>query len=150
MGWVDKTWADEIAEVLNTPEYHTALITILDPAKTTTTWDIETNTEITVGNPVVASGIHARINWPLRSVADPGSIDFDPTTVRSGRCSIDYNEYSGPLRNGMQVLVTYGGRNPDLLRYRFWVAEAQNSSEMSSRVFKITVDGEAVTGNGTV
>lgn len=142
-----KTWADEIAEVLNTPEYHNAVITILDSALATATWDIETNTKTTVGNPVIATGIHARINWPLRSIADPGTTDMDPTTIRSGRCSIDYAEYSGELRNGMQMLVTDGGRNPDFLRYRFAISEAQNDSWMVSRVFKITVDGEATNGH---
>lgn len=143
-----KTWADEIAESLNTPEYHNAVITLLDPSLTTTTWNVDTNEPVTVGNPVIASGIHARINWPLRSVADPGTTDFDTTTIRSGRCSIDNAEYGGPLRNGMQLVVTDGGRSPDLLRYRFGIAEAMNDSWMASRVFKITVDGEAT--NGTV
>lgn len=144
MGWVEKSWTDEIAGVLNTPEYHRAVIAILDPSLVTSTWDIDTNQKVMVGSPVVASGIHARINWPLRSVADPGATDFDATTIRSGRCSIDSAEFSGPLRNGMQIVVTDGARNPDLRRYRFRISEAQNSTEMVSRVFKITVDGEAV------
>lgn len=145
--FTERTWADEIAVVLNTREFHNARITILDPNRVTTTWDIETNTQVTVGDPVIVSNIPARINWPLRSIADPGSRDYDPTTVRSGRVSIDYDTYSGELRNGMQVLVTDGGRNPDFVRYRFRVSEAQNDSWMVSRVFKITVDAEATSGS---
>jgi hypothetical protein len=142
MGWTSRSWLDEIAAVLNTPEWHNAVITILDESKSTSTWDIETNERTSTGNPVIAAGIHARINWPLRSVTDPGTADFDPTTIRSGRVSIDNREYSGELRNGMQMIVTDGGRSQDLKRYRFRVAEALNSSYMISRVFKITVDSE--------
>lgn len=151
MGWVTgKSWTAPIAAELNTTEYHNALITILDPGKGSTTWDIETNIPVTTdgASRVIARDIHARINWPLRSVADPGTTDYDPTTIRSGRVSIDVAEFPGPLRNGMQVIVTDGGQAIDLLRYRFRIAEALNSSWMASRVFKITVDAEAVTGNG--
>lgn len=147
MGWTEKSWADEIAETLNTTEWHNAVISIIDRRNSTTTWDIDTNLPVTTGNNVLATGVHARINWPLRSISDPGTNDFDPTVIRSGRVSIDAAEYSGELRNGMQIVVTFGGRSADLTRYRFRVAEALNSSWMISRVFKITVDGEATYGN---
>lgn len=150
MGWVSKSWAEEIAEVLDTPEWHNAVITILDPSAASTVWNIDTNVPVTTGSSIIASGIHARIIWPLRSITDPGTSDYDPTTIRSGRVSISVGEYGGALRNGMQIVVTDGGRNADLTRYRFRIAEALNSSWMVSRVFKITVDGEAVSGNGTV
>jgi hypothetical protein len=142
-----KTWTEEIAETLVNEQYHNAVITILDGRLSTSAWDIETNTKTVVGNPVVATGIHARMNWPLRSISDPGDKDYNPTVVRSGRVSIDIHEYAGELRDGMQIIVTDGGQNPDLTRWRFRVAEALNGSWIASRVFKITADGEATNGN---
>lgn len=144
MAWISKNWADRIADVTNTPEYHNAIISIIDPAIDPTEWDIDTNTPIGGDSQVVAVGIHARINWPLRSVSDPGTSDFDSTTIRSGRCQIDNAEYSGPLRTGMRIRVTDGGRSADLTRYLLTIGESLNSSWMVSRTFKVTADGQAV------
>lgn len=149
MAWVSKDWAQRIADVTNTPEYHNALIDIIDPALSPTKWDIETNQPVVGTSRVVATGIHARIGWPLRSVSDPGTTDYDSTTIRSGRAQIDNDEFDGPLRTGMQIVVTNGGRSHDLERFIFTIGESLNSSWMASRTFKITADGQAVNAHGS-
>lgn len=150
MGWVTKRWTAEIREVSERFDYMTALIDIVDPSKVTTGWDIETNTPTVTGSGVIARGIPARINWPLRAVSDPGTVTGNPSVVRAGRLSIPMSAYSGPLRDGLQFIVTACGDNLDLLRYVFRIDEAINGSNMANRVAKITVDGESTAGDTPV
>lgn len=143
MGWTETRWTTEIEMVSNSTEYMNAVVNIIDPSLVQTTWDIDTNTPVVTGNGVIASGIMARINWPLRAVTDPGTATGDPSVVRAGRMTIPWSSYSGVLRTGMQFIVTNGGDNPDLPRYVFRIDEPINGSNSASRAMKISVDGES-------
>jgi hypothetical protein len=151
MVWLDDRWTTEIQEISNSTDYLNAVVNLIDPSNVTTTWDIDTNEPVVTGNGVVARGIPARINWPLRAVIDPGTATANPSVVRAGRMTIPWSAYSGALRTGMQFIVTNGGDNPDLLRYVFRIDESINGSNAPSRVMKISVDGESaedVASNG--
>lgn len=146
MGWSETRWTTEIADISTQVEYMNAVVNIVDPQLVTYSgaWDIDTNTPPTVINDgVIARGISARVNWPLRAVADPGTKDGNPTEVRPGRMSIPWSQYSGPLRTGLQVHVIDGGDNPDLPRYVMRIEEAINASDAAARVMKVAIDGEA-------
>lgn len=146
MGWTTKRWTTEISDISYSSEFLNATVTIVDPDLVTFSgaWDIETNTPPTVvNNGIIAAAIAARINWPLRSVRDPGTQNGDPSEVRAGRMSIRWSDYSGPLRTGLQVFASQGGDNPDLPRFILRIEEALNSSNSASRVMKVAVDGEA-------
>jgi hypothetical protein len=142
MGWSTQRWTKEIEAISNTSEFMNAVVNLIDPALVTTTWDIDTNTPTVTGDGIVAAGVMARINWPLRAVTDPGTADADPSVIRAGRMTIPWSAYSGALRTGMQFKVTDGGDNPDLLRYTFRIDEPINGSNSASRAMKISVDGE--------
>lgn len=149
MGWVEKRWTAEINEVSSEFTYMNATINIIDASLITTSWDINTNTPTSTGNAVIARGILARLNWPLRAVSDPGTTTGNTSTVRAGRLAIQYSDYSGPLRDGMQVVVIKSLDNPDLERYVYRIDEAINGSNMANRVMKISVDGESGSGGTT-
>lgn len=149
MAWVEKTWTEEINEVSTGSDVMNAVVNIIDPSLVTTTWNIETNTPVSIGNGVIAAAIPARINWPLRAINDPGTATGDPSVVRAGRISIPLSAYSGPLRTGLVVVVLSAVSNPDLVRYVYRIDEAINGSNMANRVAKITVDGESSSGGST-
>lgn len=139
-------WTAEILDISSSVEYMNAVVTIVDPAQVTSSgkWDIETNTPPTITNAgILAKNIRARINWPLRSVKDPGTADGNPGEVRAGRMAILWGDYSGPLRTGLMVYVSNGGDNPDLKRMVYRIEEALNSSNSATRVMKVAVEGEA-------
>lgn len=138
-------WTDEILAISSNTEYMSAVVSIVDPILVTRSgsWDIETNTPPTIINDgVIADSIRARINWPLRSVKDPGTQDANPGEIRAGRMSILWDDYSGPLRTGLQVYIVSGGDNVDLTRTILRVEEALNSSNSATRVMKVSVEGE--------
>ena len=147
MGWVTNRWTEEIYDLTSTTEYQNAIINICDPSLITTSWNIDTNTATPSGSAVLVRGIQARVNWPLRAVTDPGTNVADPSIIRAGRLTIRYTDYPGPIRTGLVFIVTNGGDNPDLLRYVFRIDEAINSSNMATRVMKISVNGEAGVDN---
>lgn len=147
MGWNgSKRWTQEISDVSSSTDYMNATVTIVDPAKVVSAapWDIDSNTPpVLSNNGLIVSGIAARINWPLRAVNDPGTVDADPDEIRPGRMVIRWSDYDGPLRTGLQVYVSQGGDHNDLNRYVFRIAEAMNSSNVAGRVMKISVEGES-------
>lgn len=143
MVWLEQRWTAEIEEISNTTEFMGAVVNLIDPTLVTTVWDIDTNTPVVTGDGVVARGVKARINWPLRAVTDPGTATGDPSVVRAGRMTIPWSSYAGALRTGMQFKVTDGGDNPDLPRYVFRIDEPINGSNSASRAMKISVDGES-------
>lgn len=147
MGWVTNRWTAEISATTMTTEYQNAVINICDPSLVSATWNIDTNTPSYTGSAVLARGIQARVNWPLRAVTDPGTNVGDPSIIRAGRLTVRYADYPHAIRTGFVFVVTDGGDNPDLLRYVFRIDEAINSSNMASRVMKITVNGESATDN---
>lgn len=143
MVWLEERWTKEIDEITSTAEYMNATVDIIDPAQVTTTWNIETNTPTTTGSGIVAHGIMARINWPLRAVTDPGTATGNPGVVRAGRMTIPWSAYTGALRTGMQFKVLTCTDNNDLQRYTFRIDEPINGSNTASRAMKISVDGES-------
>lgn len=143
MAWIEQRWTAEISDVSNTAEFMGAVVNLIDPSQVKTTWDINTNTPTVVGDGVVARGVKARINWPLRAVTDPGTNTADPSVIRAGRMTIPWSAYAGPLRTGMQFVVTNGMDNDDLPRYVFRIDEPINGSNSASRAMKISVDGES-------
>lgn len=142
MGWTELRWTQEINNTLGTTEFQNATINICDPSLVATTWNIDTNTPVVSGSAVLVRGIQARVNWPLRAVTDPGTASGNPSIVRAGRLTIQNSQYSGPIRNGLVFVVTDGGDNLDLLRWVFRIEEGINSSNMASRIMKISVNGE--------
>lgn len=148
MGWSEERWTAQIVDISTAPEYMNAVVDIIDPEKIVVSgpWNIDTNTPpAVIEDGVIARDVPARINWPLRAVADPGTKDGNPAEVRPGRMAIPWSVYNGPLRTGLLVHVTNGGDNPDLPRYLLRIEEAINASDSASRVMKIAVEGEANT-----
>lgn len=128
-------WADAIAKVSD--EFKNATVSLIDPSLVTTTFDVETNETVQVGDPVVASGIAARVQ-PIRlSVDQRAAQTGNPSGEVRMRVQIPRASYSGKIRRGWQVRVTSADRNPELENYLIVVDAVVDSSWRAS----ITIEG---------
>lgn len=128
-------WADAIAAVSD--EYKNATVSLIDPSLVTTTFDVDTNQTIQVGNPVIASDISARVQ-PIRlSVDQRAAQTGNPSGEVRMRVQIPRLSYAGKIRRGWQVRVTEANRNPDLENYLIVVDAVVDSSWRAS----ITIEG---------
>lgn len=128
-------WADAIAAVSD--EYKNATVSLIDPSLVTTTFDVDTNQTVQVGNAVIASDIAARVQ-PIRlSVDQRAGATGNPSGEVRMRVQIPRTAYSGKIRRGWQVRVTEATRNPELEDYLIVVDAVVDSSWRAS----ITIEG---------
>lgn len=128
-------WADAIAAVSDTLK--NATVSLIDPSLVTTTFDVDTNATVQVGNPVVAADIPARVQ-PIRLSVDQRAAQAgNPTGEVRMRVQIPRLSYSGKIRRGWQVRVTNADRNPELENYLIVVDAVVDSSWRAS----ITIEG---------
>ena len=134
-------WASVIEEVSDT--YKNATISLIDPSRVTSTFDVNTNQFVQTGNPVVAEDIDARVQ-PVRLAVDTraGSTGNPGGEVRI-RVQIPRTAFSGKVQRGWLVRVTAADRNPELLDYLFVVDANVNSSWRASNTIEATVNVEA-------
>jgi hypothetical protein len=133
-------WADVIGEISD--DYKNATISLLDPSLVTSTFDVETNAFVQVGNPVVAEGINARVQ-PVRLAVDTrASSTGNPSSEVRIRVQIPRTAYSGKIQRGWLIRVTQAERNPELLNLLFMVDSDVNSSWRASHTVEATVSVE--------
>lgn len=134
-------WANVIGEVSD--DYKNATISLINPALVSSTFDVDTNSYTSVGNPVVAEGIDARVQ-PVRLAVDvrAGSTGNPSGEIRI-RVQIPRTAYSGKIQRGWLIRVTAADRNPELLDLLFVVDSDVNSSWRASHTVEATVNVEA-------
>lgn len=128
-------WADVIGAASD--GFKNATVDILDPSLVTSTFEVATNSYTTVGNPVVASDIPARVQ-PVRLAVDQrAGATGNPSGEVRMRVQIPRDSFSGKIKRGYQIRVTEATRNPELENYLIVVDAEVNSSWRAS----ITVEG---------
>lgn len=129
-------WADAIAAVSD--EYKNATVSLIDPSLiTSTSFDVDTNNIVRVGDPVVAADIAARVQ-PIRLAVDQRAAQTgNPSGEVRMRVQIPRTSYAGKIRRGWQVRVTASDRNPELENYLIVVDAVVDSSWRAS----ITIEG---------
>ncbi len=133
-------WADAIGEVSAT--FMNATVSLLNPSLITGVFDVDTNSFVSSGNPVVAEGISARVQ-PVRSAIDvrAGSTGNPSSEVRI-RVQIPRTAFSGKIQRGWLIRVTAADRNPEMLNQLFVVDAEVNSSWRASATVEATVSVE--------
>jgi hypothetical protein len=133
-------WADVIGEVSAT--FMNATVSLLDPSLVTSVFDVDTNSFVSTGNPVVAEGISARVQ-PVRLAVDTrAGSSGNPGAETRLRVQIPRDAYSGRIQRGWQVRVTSATRNPELLNFLLIVDAVVNSSWRASITVEATVSVE--------
>lgn len=128
-------WADAIGRV--SQDFMNATIDLIDPSLVSTVFDVETNQTVQTGNPIVASGLVARVQ-PIRLAVDFRAAQTgNPSGEVRMRVQIPRTAYSGKIRRGWQVRVTEATRNPELEDYLIVVDAVVDSSWRAS----ITIEG---------
>lgn len=140
MAQAPTVWADRIAAVSAT--YMNATVSLLDPSRVTSVFDVDTNAFVQTGDPVVASNIAARVQ-PVRLAVDvrAGGTGNPSSEVRI-RVQIPREAFVGKIQRGWQIQVTASDRNPELLDYLFVVDSDVNSSWRASHTIEATVNVE--------
>lgn len=141
MGQAPSVWADRISAISN--EFKNATISLLDPSLVTSTFDVNTNGYVQVGDPIIAENISARVQ-PVRMAVDTraGGTGNPSGEVRI-RVQIPREAYAGKIRRGWLIRVTAADRNAELLDYLFVVDAAVDSSWRASVTVEATVNVEA-------
>lgn len=134
-------WSDVIAA--KSLEYMNAVVELRNPALITDPgYNVATNTYTPVGDPVVATGIPARIQ-PVRMAVDiAGGATSNPGGEVRVRVQIPRTAYSGKIKRGWQVRVLTAERNPELLDYLLVVDSSVNSSWRASATLECSVNVE--------
>lgn len=134
------TWADTIASV--SADYMNATVSLIDPSLVSSTFDVDTNAYVKTGNPVVASGIPARIQ-PIRlSVDNRGGTSGNPSGEVRMRVQFARDAYEGKIQRGWQVRVTSATRNPELESYLIVIDAVVGSSWRATTVVEGAVNVE--------
>ena len=141
-------WADVIGEISD--DYKNATISLIDPSLVTSTFDVNTNQFVQVGNPIVAENIAARVQ-PVRLAVDTraGSTGNPSGEVRI-RVQIPRTTFAGKIQRGWLIRVTAADRNFELLNLLFVVDSDVNSSWRASHTVEATVNVEADANWATV
>lgn len=128
-------WADAIGEV--SARFMNATVSLLNPSLVTSVFDVDTNSYVSSGNPVVAGPINARVQ-PIRlAVNVQAGGTANPSSQVRLRVQIPRESYSGKIQRGWQIVVTAADRNPELENYLLVVDAVVDSSWRAS----ITVEG---------
>ncbi len=135
-------WADRIAAVSHT--YMNATISLLDPSRVSSTFDVDTNEYTNTGTSVVASGIAARVQPVRLSVDTRAGTAGNPSGEVRIRVQIPRDSYNGRIKRGWLISVTAAERNPELLGYLFAVDSEVNSSWRATTTIEATVNVENV------
>ena len=136
------SWSDAIGRTSDL--YKNATITLLNPALVTTTFDVNTNLPVVVGDGIVVANIPARIQPVRLSVDSAAGATNNATGEVRLRIQIPRNAYSGRIARGWHVKVTQADRNPSLTRYLFFVDSNINSSWRASNTIEVTTNVENV------
>jgi len=133
-----RVWSDIIADVSDTMKPD--LVDLLNPNLTTSTYNVDTGTYVTTGNPVVATNVSARIQ-PFRVSVDVGANGTgNPSGEIRVRVQIPRTSVTGRIQRGWQVRVVQSERTPDLDTYLFYVDSVVNSSWRASITLECTVN----------
>lgn len=133
-----RVWSDIIAEVSDTMKPDR--IELLDPSLVSSTYNVDTGTYVTTGNPVVATDVSARIQ-PFRVSVDVGANGTgNPSGEIRVRVQIPRTSVTGRIQRGWQVRVLKSERTPDLPTYLLFVDSVVNSSWRASITLECTVN----------
>lgn len=136
---VPVSFADRIAAVSET--FMNATIQLRNPELQTSTYDAVTGEYVFTGDPVVATGVKARIQ-PIRLAVDVSGSTSNPSGEVRIRVQIPRTAYSGKIIRGWQVRVLTADRNTELLDYLFVVDAAVDSSWRASHTIECSVNVE--------
>lgn len=133
-------WASAIGVVSDS--YKNATVSLLDQSLVTSTYNASTNTYTHVGDPVVVSGVAARVQ-PIRLQVDQrGAQTGNPSGEVRMRVQIPRTAYSEKIQRGWQVRVDEATRNPELENYLLIVDAVVDSSWRASITIEATVNVE--------
>lgn len=131
---------DRIAAVSD--RFKNAVVDVLDPSLLTSSYDPNTNTMVQSGNPVVVSGVAARVQ-PVRLAVDTrGSSTGNPSGEVRMRVQLPREAVGQKVKRGWLIRVTAADRNPELLDYVLVVDSEVNSSWRASLTVEATVNVE--------
>jgi len=116
-------------------------IQIVDPNVDEQEWNPFTNTYTGGSSTVIWSG-PARIQH-LSSETTP-TVGYTQTGIRGIRIQVPMDTEMGFVRNGLQVIVTDGGSDPELEQLSYVITSAINSSYAWSRTIEAEVDVKSV------
>lgn len=136
-------WADEIAEVSESPEFQTAKIRIYDPNRVTRDYDEDTATWTIEGDGVIYND-RARI-IPVRwGVQSGGESQANATTLAAMRVQIPRTLATDiRVNKGFKVFVDESPHNLSLENRMFAVTSDLQGSSSASRTFECMADIDA-------
>ena len=148
-----KQWVEEIEELSSLPEFQTCAIEIHDPTAVTSTYDVDTDTWVTVGDGriVFADGekqTRARVIGIRADRSESGGATDNPTGVQAIRVQFPFSQYQGRVMKDWQIRVVDGARNPALEGYLFAVTADTFSGNRASHTIhaSVNVESEATWG----
>ena len=134
------SWSDRIARVSD--QYKNALVSILDPTRVESSYDIETAVTTQSGHAEVWRGL-ARIQ-PVRLAVDIDSgLMRNPTADVRVRVQIPRNSFTGRVKRGWIIQVVSSPENPELEDYQLVVDAEVNSSWRASTTIECSVNAES-------
>lgn len=133
-------WTDEIAAV--SEQFQDATVSLLDPSLVTSVYDVATGQWTHAGDPLLGS-FSARIIGARWGVNRENNDTGNSMTQSAVRVQIP-KKAVGFMKRGIQLRVTLCEDNPSLTSRVYSLTSDLQGSNVASRTFEFSVDGDAV------
>lgn len=138
----DRSWADDISDITESAEWQTTVVSIVDPRKVTSTYDVNTGTKTITGDGVIYQG-QARVK-SLRSGLDRTNTNFsNPSTYSPMRVQIPHKYLRDvKVQRGNFVYIESAPHNPALEDLKMVITNSTEGASPATRTFYCEYDGD--------
>ena len=144
----DRSWADDISDITESVEWQTTIVSIVDPRKITSTYDVNTGKKTITGDGVIYQG-QARVK-SLRSGLDRTNTNFsNPSTYSPMRVQIPHKYLRDvKVQRGNFVYIESAPHNPSLEDLKMVITNSTEGASPATRTFYCEYDGDMRSDGG--